>query len=86
MLNAPNIEPLAYSSWERGLNENTNGLSRQYFLKESNFNYLSDSAVANAIKLLKDRRRKTAGLQKVNVIYISITGVKTIDLLAHVNS
>ncbi len=47
-----------YSSWERGLNENTNGLLRQYFPKETNFNEVSDSAVAKAIKLLNDRPRK----------------------------
>lgn len=27
----------AYASWERGLNENTNGLVRQYFPKKSSF-------------------------------------------------
>jgi IS30 family transposase len=26
-----------YSSWERGLNKNTNGLIRQYFTKGSSF-------------------------------------------------
>ena len=35
-----------YSSWERGLNENTNGLIRQYIPKKSNFNDYSDENIA----------------------------------------
>ena len=31
-----------YASWERGLNENTNGLIRQYFPKKTQFNHISD--------------------------------------------
>lgn len=47
-----------YSSWERGLNENTNGLIRQYFPKSTNFNEVSDGAVKKAITQLNDRPRK----------------------------
>ena len=31
-----------YSSWERGLNENTNGLVRQYLKKGSSFSNITD--------------------------------------------
>ena len=34
-----------YSSWERGLNENTNGLIRQYFPKSSSFETITDEQV-----------------------------------------
>jgi IS30 family transposase len=34
-----------YSSWERGSNENTNGLIRQYFLKKTSFNEVTDEPV-----------------------------------------
>ena len=35
----------AYSSWERGTNENTNGLIRQYFLKNRDFRTITDKGV-----------------------------------------
>ena len=34
-----------YHSWERGLNEHTNGLIRQYFPKKTNFANVSDDDV-----------------------------------------
>ena len=34
-----------YHSWKRGLNENTNGLIRQYFPKGSDFNKLTTKDV-----------------------------------------
>jgi len=47
-----------YSSWERGTNENTNGLLRQYFPKETNFLEISHQQLAAAIKQLNNRPRK----------------------------
>jgi len=34
-----------YHSWERGANENTNGLIRQYFPKGSSFNHVTDADI-----------------------------------------
>lgn len=47
-----------YSSWERGLNENTNGLLRQYFPKSTDFKKVSQVEVKRAVNRLNDRPRK----------------------------
>ncbi|MDA3835012.1 MAG: hypothetical protein PF495_16620, partial [Spirochaetales bacterium] len=36
-----------YSSWERGTNENANGLVRQYFPKGSDFSKITDKEVVS---------------------------------------
>jgi IS30 family transposase len=48
-----------YHSWERGLNENTNGLLRQYFPKNTDFNTVSAKAVRQSVDELNNRPRKT---------------------------
>ena len=48
-----------YSSWERGLNENTNGLIRQYFKKGSSFENITESQVEDVMQKLNHRPRKT---------------------------
>lgn len=47
-----------YSSWERGLNENTNGLLRQYFPKSTDFKKVTQVEVRRAVKRLNSRPRK----------------------------
>lgn len=47
-----------YRSWERGLNEHTNGLIRQYFPKNTCFDKLSPSQVQKVENLLNLRPRK----------------------------
>ena len=48
-----------YHSWERGLNENTNGLIRQYFPKGMNFSKLDMKQIQEVEKKLNRRPRKT---------------------------
>ncbi|NRB37953.1 MAG: IS30 family transposase [Pseudomonadales bacterium] len=48
-----------YSSWERGLNENTNGLLRQYFPKGTDFRKLSQEDIDEAVYKINNRPRKT---------------------------
>lgn len=47
-----------YSSWQRGLNENTNGLLRQYFPKGQSLDAVTDKDVAFAVNRLNTRPRK----------------------------
>lgn len=47
-----------YHSWERGTNENTNGLLRQFFPKGSSFAGMTQQQVDLAVQLLNTRPRK----------------------------
>ena len=47
-----------YHSWERGTNENTNGLLRQFFPKGSDFTGTTKQQVDLAVNLLNTRPRK----------------------------
>ena len=48
-----------YSSWEKGTNENTNGLIRQYFPKGTDFAMITESMLREVEDALNSRPRKT---------------------------
>lgn len=48
----------AYHSWERGTNENTNGLLRQYFPKGTDFTEITQSDIDKAVEEINNRPRK----------------------------
>lgn len=50
-----------YSSWERGTNENTNGLVRRYFPKGTDFSQVSEEEIAAVEYALNTRPRKRLG-------------------------
>lgn len=50
-----------YHSWERGLNENTNGLVRQYFPKRVPFDNISEDDLQKVENKLNSRPRKCLG-------------------------
>ena len=52
-----------YHAWERGCNENFNGLLRQFFPKGTDFRQISPREVKRVLNLLNDRPRKRLGYQ-----------------------
>lgn len=64
-----------YSAWQRGSNENTNGLLRQYFPKGTNFRNITNKALALAVKKLNHRPRKCLHYQTPHeVFYEAVSG------------
>lgn len=59
-----------YCSWERGINENTNGLLRQFFPKGTDFREVSYQAVYDAVELLNKRPRKTRNYRSPNELFL----------------
>ena len=55
-----------YSSWERGTNENTNGLIRRFFPKGTDFNKISIEQLKQAETALNNRPRKVLGYKTPN--------------------
>ncbi|MCP1144702.1 IS30 family transposase [Lysinibacillus endophyticus] len=51
----------AYSSWQRGSNENANGLLREFFPKKTNFDHVTEKEMEQALKLINNRPRKCLG-------------------------
>jgi IS30 family transposase len=64
-----------YHSWERGLNENTNGLLRQYFPKQTDFANVSPGAIAAAVRSLNNRPRKCLAYRTPAEELASLAGV-----------
>ncbi len=62
-----------YHSWERGLNENTNGLIRQYFTKGSRFENITDEDVERVMNRLNHRPRKTLNYRTPHDVFFNQT-------------
>lgn len=58
-----------YSSWERGRNENTNGVLRQYLPKGTSFANLAQETLESIVNQINNRPRKNLGYRKPNDIF-----------------
>lgn len=58
-----------YHSWERGLNENHNGLIRQYLPKGKALDRVTDDEISMIQDKLNNRPRKTLGFKTPNEVY-----------------
>ncbi len=61
-----------YHSWERGLNENTNGLLRQYLPKNKSFADLTDKELAKIVNKLNNRPRKSLGYRTPREVFLNL--------------
>ena len=69
-----------YASWQRGLNEQVNGLIRQYFPKGSSFASLDDKAIEMIEKKLNNRPRKILGYQTPLEVFNKMAASKGVAL------
>jgi IS30 family transposase len=60
-----------YASWERGTNENTNGLLRQYFPKDRDFSTITQKEIDFAAQQLNHRPRKTLGFRTPHEVFFN---------------
>ena len=58
-----------YHAWERGLNENTNGLIRDFFPKGTDFSTITAAEVAKVERLLNARPRKSLGFRSPQEVF-----------------
>lgn len=62
-----------YHSWERGTNENTNGLVRQYFPKGTNLLKIDEEQVESAAEKINNRPRKVLGWKSAREIFFGLS-------------
>lgn len=65
------------SPWERGTNENTNGLIRQYFPKGTDFSKVSHREIRRVERELNDRPRKVLHWKKPDEVFNQLVALKT---------
>jgi len=65
----------AYHSWERGSNENVNGLVRRFFPKKTDFRFITDEEIQRVEYLLNTRPRKRLGWRTPYQVFYDLTGV-----------
>jgi len=71
-LNCKSYFAKPYHSWERGLNENTNGLIRQYFPKGIDFREIKREEIEFLQNRLNSRPRKTLDFRTPNEAFLEV--------------
>jgi IS30 family transposase len=69
-----------YASWERGLNENTNGLIRQYFPKQRDLTTVTKQEIEQAMNKLNHRPRKSLGFRTPYEVFFNTRTSLTVAL------
>ena len=64
------------SPWERGTNENTNGLIRQYFPKGTDFSQITEDEIKKVQRKLNDRPRKALHFYKPDEVFNKLVALK----------
>lgn len=59
-----------YASWERGANENMNGLIRQFFPKKMRFHSITPTDIELAMHRLNHRPRKCLGFKTPHEVFM----------------
>ena len=60
-----------YCSWQKGTNENTNGLLREFYPKGMDLSEVAEEDLAEKIELLNNRPRKCLGYQTPSEVFIA---------------
>ncbi len=72
-----------YHSWERGQNENANGLLRQYFPKSMELNNVTEKEVMIAVDKLNSRPRKCLGYKTPYEAFKELTGIDARKIMGY---
>ncbi len=72
-----------YHSWERGQNENANGLLRQYFPKKKELAGVTVRQVVSAVDKLNSRPRKCLKFQTPYEVFEKLTGMDVREIIGY---
>ena len=68
-----------YCSWERGLNENSNGLIRQYYPKKTDLRGIDKNLLSSVLEKINTRPRKTLGYATPKEVFFGLISAKSLD-------
>lgn len=60
----------AYASWQRGTNENTNGLLREFYPKKFDFSSINQKELDNIVTIINNRPRKCLGYKTPAEVFV----------------